>query len=205
MIDYSNFYMLEEPGATRPLRLKAQQEFAWRNSFELYSGEFRPPEPVLLKAFMGGQLADFLWASSVFITCISQRVLGLLKANGFTGWDTYPVEAYGRRGEPLPGYHGFAVKSWAGKINLAKSPIIDKPPLVPGADPYRVYRGLYFDEKNWDGSDVFRLAAGETVITGRVKDVFKKAKVTNILLTPLDEFEMDVTTFTESNSEYWSR
>ena len=33
----------------------------------------------------------------------------LLEENGITGWSTYPIEVYDRKGNSLPDYHGFAI------------------------------------------------------------------------------------------------
>jgi hypothetical protein len=64
---------------------------------------------------------------------------------------------------------------------------------VLGGEPYQVYKGLFFYEEDWDGSDIFRVSNfGGTVVTGKVDKIFKQAKVTNVKLTPLPEVERDV-------------
>ena len=40
---------------------------------------------------------------------VSDRVIGLLRDGGFTGWDTYPVEVFLKDGSRLPGYRGLMV------------------------------------------------------------------------------------------------
>lgn len=118
--------------------------------------------------------------------------LDLLRENKFTGWSTYPVEVYGRKGEYLPDYYGFAITSDAGKIDKSRSPIITKPPYVPGGKPPRVYKGVFFDERKWDGSDFFRLFASFIIVTRSVRDAFKRAKISNVRFTPLSEMELHV-------------
>ncbi len=148
-VDYSKFYLLDDPLATRPLRLESTypnltNEQVW----QLFLGQWKPESPIQLVAFQGGQATDFLWSSDFFIICISSRVVALLTEQGFTGWATYPVEVYGRKRERLPDYHGFSVVAEC-RQDLSRSPIIDDPE-VPGR---KVYKGLYFDEHQWDGSD----------------------------------------------------
>ncbi len=105
---------------------------------------------------------------------------------------TYPVEVYGRKGEPLPGYHGFAVTGSECRRDRSRSQILTKQ-AVPGGRPFQVYKGLYFYEEDWDDSDIFEVSScGGTVVTEKVYKIFKKAKVTNVRFTPLPEVEIRV-------------
>ena len=54
-----------------------------------------------------------------------------------------------------------------------------------------MYKGFYFDESQWDGSDIF-LVGGHKVVTLPVQKAFKRAKVSNVRFTPLMEVEIDV-------------
>jgi len=107
-----------------------------------------------------------------------------------TGWSTYPVEVI-HQGEFLEGYQGLAILGRGGGRDRTKSPIIDKPAPVPGGKPYRAYRGLFFDEDHWDGSDLF-FVDGFIVVTQPAHDYFVRSKVSNIRLTPISEVEIDV-------------
>lgn len=112
--------------------------------------------------------------------------------NNITGWTTYPVEVYGRRGEPLPGYHGFTVTGGECRRDRSRSQVITKQ-TVPGGKPFEVYKGLYFFEEDWDRSDIFIVRRyGGIVVTEKVYKILKRAKVTNVKLTPLLEVERDV-------------
>ena len=104
----------------------------------------------------------------------------------------YPVEVFGRKGEPLPKYHGLSVIGPDCVRDRSRSQIVDKPPPVDGGRGYQVYHGLYFDENQWDGSDFFRVLGIATVVTDKVYRIFKRAKVTNVRFTPLTEVEIDV-------------
>ncbi len=64
---------------------------------------------------------------------------------------------------------------------------------MPGGEPFDVYKGLYFYEEDWDGSDIFWVSSfGGTIVTEKVKKIFKQAKVTNVKLSPLPEIELQV-------------
>ncbi len=193
-LDYSKLFELADPLANRPLRLETYDD-DWllknNNTWRLFRGQLKLTEPLKLRAYMGGQATDFLWSGLIHVVCVSSRVVDLLREHGITGWDTYPVEVYGRKGEPLPGYHGFAVTGPECRRDRSRSPIVDKPPPVPGGCGYRVYKGLYFDESQWDGSDIF-LVEGSKVVTERVYSLFKRAKVSNVRFQRLTELEIHV-------------
>jgi hypothetical protein len=140
---------------------------------------------------MGRQATDFVWCSLTPVVVISERVVELLQQHRFTGWATYPVEVYGRQGEPLHGYLGLAIIGRAGKQDRSRSTIITKPAPVPGGKSYQVYKGFYFDESQWDGSDIF-LADGLKIITLPVQKAFRRTKVSNVRFTPLMDVEIDV-------------
>ena len=115
----------------------------------------------------------------------------LLRENQITGWSTYPVEGHGRKGEFLPGYHGFAVTGRRCRRHSAPSLRLTKPPIVPGAKPREVLKGLYFHPEDWDGSDFF-LIDNSIIVTERVYRLFQKAKIRNVRFIPLPEVELSV-------------
>jgi hypothetical protein len=190
-INYHDLYWLSDPMADQPLRLADRRQYWVTNErrLSLFSGEWQPPEPLILDAVMGGKIADFLWSTTLLSICISQRVLEILEQNHFTGWSTYPVKVYGRDEQLLSGYHGFAVNSWAGERDFSRSQIVDKPPRVPEGKPYRVYRGFYFDEKKWDGSDIFRVSLAYIIVSKHVQEAIIRAKITNVRFMPLPDVE----------------
>ncbi len=123
---------------------------------------------------------------------ISTRLMDLLMQHQVIGWSTYPVELFDRKGEPLTGYHGLAITGAVCKRDRSRSQIVENPPVVPTGKPYLVYKGLYFVESQWDGSDMFWVSPGGRVVTEKVYRLFKKHKIVNVRFTPLREVEMDV-------------
>ena len=194
-LDHSEFSKLTDPLATRPFRLSIRNYCEWltrEQAWLLFRGELRLEEPLRLGAYQGGSPSDFLWAGLTHIVCISTRVAKLLTENEVTGWDTYPVTIFDREGKLVPGYSGFSVVGPACRWDRSRSQIVDKPPPVPGGMGYQVYRGLYFDEAQWDGSDFFLVQRlNRTVVTAMVATLFKRKKVYNARLTPLPDVETD--------------
>jgi hypothetical protein len=194
-LDFSRFYKLYDPLASRPLRLSPEGYSAWLTkdqAIELFRGRLELDAPLKLGAYMGGQATDFLWSGLIPLVCILYKVAELLRKNNISGWTTYPVEVFGRKGESLPDYHGFAVTGSKCRRDRSRSHILTRQ-AVPGGKPFEVYKGLYFYEKDWDGSDIFRVSSsGGTIVTEKVYKVLKKAKVTNVKLTPLPEVELQV-------------
>lgn len=194
---FEHFFRLSDPLANRPLRLRPIDD-DWLGNKEawlLFYGRLQLSGPLKMRAAMGGQATDFLWSQFPPLLCVSERVVRLLENEEFVGWATYPVEVYDRKGAPLPGYYGLAITGPVLDHDLRRSPLVTLPPIVPRGMPPRVYRGLYFAEEKWDGSDFFLVKAGWKVVTRRVAEAFRRNRITNIRLTPVPEVEMDAILF----------
>lgn len=193
-LDYSKFYELSDPFNRKPLRLSDDPYSTWltiEQANNLFTGQLRLGQPLKLMAYQGNLLCDFLWAGLSNIVCISGRTVQLLQENQITGWATYSVTTLGRIGEEFGGYAGFSVIGSSLQSDRSRSEIITKPPPTPAGQAYQVYRGLYFNETQWDGSDFF-LVRGNIVVTEKVYLLFRKAKISNVSFKPLTEVEIDV-------------
>jgi len=178
--------LTKKPMRLSPKGSSTSNDMAWR----LFKADLELDTPLELIPYMGGnETADFLWSGLIPIVCISRRVFDLLNQNKVTGWKTYPVKVFNWKQEVLSSYFGFAIKSWAGAEDINRSQIITKLPPTPEGKPYRVYKGIYFDEKLWDGSDIFRINGAIIAVTNKVQQIFKRDKVTNIRFEPLSEVE----------------
>jgi hypothetical protein len=196
-LNYSELFLFEDPFSNRWLRLKPLPEFVNEElACILAFGSSNLSKPVVFRGYMGGPVADILRTGLPPFLCISQRVVDILKENHFSGWSTYPVEVFDRKGNILLGYYGFAVTSYAGDRDLTRSPIIDKGPIVNGGKPYKIYKGFYFDKTKWDGSDVFRVGKGNIIVSKRVRDAFNEVKIGNVKFVALSDEETNTTIFT---------
>jgi hypothetical protein len=131
---------------------------------------------------------DVVWTTLAVPILLSERVTGLLRERGFSGWDVVPVELKDKHGGALPTYYFLRAKGRCGLIDNSRSAKFDK--IMPGG-VFPRWRGLYFDPTTWDGSDVFTSSSDVAwvFVVEEVKRAFEKAKVKNVLFTPLDEVE----------------
>lgn len=195
VIDCQVICQLTDPLASRPVRLSVSENCSWitiEQAWALFRGQYILGKPLTLYAYRGGQATDFLWSAMVALFCVSGRVLELLDKNGVTGWATYPVEVFGRKGESLPDYYGFSITGGECKRDRSRSKIITKPAPTPTGMSFQVYKGLYFDETEWDGRDFFLIQKNIIAVTERVHSLFKKNAISNVRLIQLNAVEIDV-------------
>ena len=192
----NSFYEFRDPFQTRPYRLKDRpplEALAGTRGHRLAHGKLCMEEPIPFQADTGNQAADILWSQMTLLFCVSGRLVRLLKENGITGWSTYPVQVYDRKGVFLPDYHGFAVTGGMCAQDFDRSVPFEK--KMPSGRLSTYYRGLYFHENQWDGSDLFWLGVGTPVVVNRVHKLFRKEKIGNIRFTPLPDFVVSESNF----------
>lgn len=138
----------------------------------------------------GGKPKDLIGTSYASPVLLCDRIIQILRERRFSGWTTYPIELYGKKGERIQGYQGFAVTGRCGPVLWKKGKKIRKPAPFPQGQACDAWLGLYFDPDNWDGSDIF-MPEGTTykIITEPVMKALTSAKVKNIKFERLTEFE----------------
>jgi hypothetical protein len=194
-VDYTKLFWLHDPFTRGIIRLEVQNEWVdIPKAWAIFRGEYIPYEPIIFRQFMGKRIADFLWSGLIAPFCVSKKVIDVLSSHNFVGWSTYTAEVYDKKGNQLLGYSGFVIKSHTGSQDLTRSQRITKPPIVPKGKSFDVYKGMYFDESKWDGSDIFLVDNGFIGVTKEVRDALIAEKINNIGLVPLSEFEIDVST-----------
>lgn len=202
-LDYQQLYNFIDPLATLPFRMHVRSESAMLSADQhwlLTHGKIMPDTPHIYDAGRGGKATDILWAYNVSIFFFSPRLLQLLHDHDITGWNSYAVELYDRKGNLLSGYKGIAVVGPECTRDRSRSQIIDKPAPVEGGRGFQVYQGLFFDESEWDGSDMFWVSeGGGIVVTDKVRELFRRYGIRNVELTPLPQVEIRV-----SNDQYGS-
>jgi hypothetical protein len=157
--------------------------------FDLLRGDWVPPEPLEVRWEMGRKSpSDVVWTTLAVPVIVNARVLEVLRDGGFSGWSTYPVVVHDKAGEVVEGYVGLVVTGRCGAMDNARSPKVDR--KFPGG-VFEVYKGLFFDEREWDGSDVFCPAgsSGWVFVVPRVAEALRAAKVRNVSLEPVADVE----------------
>jgi len=95
---------------------------------------------------------DFIWTQDPLIVIVSDRVKQALESNGLTGWRTYPVQLRDESERTMLGFSGLTITGRCGSLDWSRS--------LPVLRTYRSgtfanYRGIFFREDSWDGSDLF--------------------------------------------------
>jgi len=143
--------------------------------FAVVRGELEVQEPVTVRWVSGRRKPqDFVWTSIVAPIVVSDKVLTALGAIRATGWVCYPVDLRGADDEPIPGYSGVSVLGRCGPIQSERSVPTKK--QYPGGI-FSVNQGYFFDERSWDGSDLFMPAdrSGIVFVVERVMHALVKA------------------------------
>ena len=194
-LKYESLFVLADPMAAKPFRLRSRlPSDAKVEGVDIHSlsrGESRITRPIQFDAAQGSKATDILWTQLVTPVCVSKRIIHILRENEVSGWSTYPVEIFDLEGEQLPDYHGFAVTGAVCDADYSRSAVVTKPPPTPRGKSYDVYRGLFFDEAQWDGSDMFWVG-GVRVVIEKVKRIFEQNGVDNVAFTPLPGREIRV-------------
>lgn len=138
----------------------------------LKKSEFTPPEPFEMRISEGHVLYDIVGFQDTSNFAVSARVYSLLKEHNITGWKAYRISIKGNNEE----YYGLQIVGRCGKLEQPKDP--------------GFYKGYKFAFDTWDESDLF--SPNETVLlfcTKRVRDLFKKHKISNVELTDIGEVQ----------------
>ncbi len=194
-LNYAELFELSDPLASRPLRLnlKSHSEgLSSRDAWNLATGQLVPDLPIELGGYRGSQITDFLWSGLMGIVCVSNRVVQLLTEHRITGWQTYPVRVFDRRAVEVPGYAGLSITGSQCNRDRSRSHIIEKPAPTARGVGYQVYRGLYFDESQWDKCDMFWIRDTAIVVTAKVRQLMQSVGASNVRFARLTDVEIDV-------------
>lgn len=151
-----------------------------------YKGRKRYPPyvdfPVVYRQFDGNKLRDMLdmrFDGRCFL--ISDRLRSLLTDNGITGWESFPIVLYDKKGNEIPGYNGFTVIGSGGKLLRLPHPKEENEYFV--MPEYNIW-----NYRDWDGSDFFRIKPNyNLLVTQRVKDLLVSNRIESPNFYPIEE------------------
>jgi hypothetical protein len=194
MIDFFDFgsKLLSSTFQAGPVGLKEDENGVY-DHLNLIKGKLKGIDfPVIFKQDYGKNLTDILDTGHAGLFLISDRMKKILEDSGLTGWQTFPIKLYDKKGSEILGYHGFSVIGHCGPISYEKSQIIEKR-KVPTGPLCKFYKGEYIDLNIWDGTDFFTPdGTYETFITKKAADILTKNKITNMRLENLADKEIDI-------------
>ena len=130
--------------------------------------------PIVYRQQDGKTFRDFLDTGWPPVYLVSDRIITLLNENRITGWQSYPIVLYDKKGNLIEGYSGFSVIGKGGNYSMAWERGFDKEKKKHFIES----RGLY-DLSQWDGSDFF-LVSDEILITERTMKLLKQNKVSAV-------------------------
>jgi hypothetical protein len=170
-MDFRTIYYVGEGFQRGAVRAKEIDHVGGDNSIPLTSGTWVSPVPLRFRQYEGTKFLDYVGTQWTNIKFLSDRAIDALRTSNATGWVTYPVGLEAKSGSPIMGYHGLIVRGRCGPIDNARSVEVDT--IVPGSAKRHapMWKGMYFREDSWDGSDVFRPEdTGYIFVTQRVRD-----------------------------------
>jgi len=185
---FEHLYDLNCGISDRPFRALIPVQNDRMEILRISHAELAPPHPLRAEWAMGSSRpSDVIGDSGSNSLLLSQRVTTALEHAGVTGWRPFPISLTGRKGEPITGYFLLQITGRCGPINDSLSEVVQR------AMPARVrplLKGLYFDPKTWDGSDVFTIDhKGYIFVTEKVGRVLLKLRASNVRLERLSESE----------------
>jgi hypothetical protein len=156
---------------------------------ELVGARKQRTEPVRARWISGGaKPLDVVGTTLAVPLLISERVVRAFTASRFQGWTSVPVELRDKGGDVCPNYRLLCVGGRCGGVDNTRSAKVDR--LQPGIGASPVWKGLYFDESTWDGSDVFTPeGTAFRLVVEPVKKAFEDARLKNASFTALSDLE----------------
>ena len=191
----SDFYKFGSRLVTRTVQVDLDLPYKKDNSLKddwiwLLRGEYAEFDfPINAKKVSGQRFDDILDTGFPSLFLVSKRFIALLEEIGATGWTTYPVIIRTRKGLENYEYLGFSVVGKCGQIDYIKSTPFEKK-AVPNGPLTKYLRGRHIGLDDWDGSDFFSPQGNlGIVVTKRIADQLKAAKISNLRLKNLTEIE----------------
>lgn len=105
--------------------------------------------------------SDFVFTTLGTLYLVSPRVLSLFAEIKASGWRQYPVSLRDKLDAVVAGYAGLAVTGRCGPALSSRSMRVEM--TMPGG-VFPIWKGMYFDEASWDGSDVFTFPGTAMVV-----------------------------------------
>lgn len=126
-----------------------------------------------------------IWSSWPGVMWLHNSVIEHMVGEDVRGVSSYPASLIGKSGDLIQGYHGLVVFGRCGAIDFHRSErIVDVSGKVSGDK----FRGIFFDEVSWDGSDVFMCRDNTCYLlfSQRAKDCLEPL-LSNVEFEPLTE------------------
>ncbi|KAF0203981.1 MAG: hypothetical protein FD170_670 [Bacteroidetes bacterium] len=186
-MEHKDFYLMSENYNRGSLNLipKLHKEL---DINKLFRNEYVIDKTVEFIVNTGSKNFDMLNSGFPGVFLISKRLVDLLRKCNATGWDSIPTIIQGN--EAIE-YYLLTVTGRCSAIDYEMSESFLKAPFTTSGKSIEAKRGLYFDLKSWDGSDIFTPKESRfTFVTEKVKSLLLNSKVTNIAFENITKHEV---------------
>lgn len=166
------------------------------DDFKIGNDENVPNEKLCFIALGGKKFWDVVTAGQGLLFAISERVVRLLQDNNITGCKFYPITIKGH--EDLK-YYLLTITGKCGPLDDSKAVFIEtlsgpetkiqNSNITIPKQHFSVMKGKSVRLETWDGCDFFLVENTlESLVTERVKDLFKKHRINNVYLEDLKDY-----------------
>ena len=146
--------------------------------------------PIIFKQTDGKKFTDILDTGFPNLYLISSRMKKILEENNLTGWKTYPIIFYDKKGNEVLDYHGFSITGRCLELSYNKSRIGEKR-RVPTGPICQFYKGATIN--GWEGADFFMpQVTGHMLISKRAANLLVKEKISNLFIQNIADTEYDL-------------
>ncbi|MEZ4843271.1 MAG: hypothetical protein R3A43_03355 [Bacteroidia bacterium] len=150
----------------------------------------------------------FFWNGVLSPFCINEELKMLFEDNNITGVKYIPANVKDKNGELMSGkYFAVCIQGRIGPIDYFRSEVIFKE--SPSGMIVPQFKGEYFNESSWDGSDFVMTRPDEfghitaSIYTSRkVRDLFKKHKISFVKFTSLPTSTTDSDNILRDSDEF---
>jgi hypothetical protein len=185
----ASYYRWNEAFTRGAVRVTQPEDIVQEHDIDLALGKWAPPRRIAFEQYEGTKLLDLVGTQWAPLRLISARVRRAFAAAGVSGWRTVEVDLRTPEGEAIRGYALLIITGRCGRIDNTRSVQV-KREIVGNPRGALVWRGMYFDERTWDGSDVFAPeGTAFAFATDKAKQTLDEIRATNIEIVALQDVE----------------
>lgn len=185
----TNFFLFDTKFSNVPVTLSSEA-LNWDRCCKLVRNEAIDLSfPISFRQISGRKWIDILSPVSVSLHIVSDAFVQLMIDHNITGWAVFDVQITDKFGSQVNGYQGLSIKGKSDSFVYHSADIIEKRQVKDGP-LFKVYRGAEIEQSGWDGSDIFiPKDTISIVITEKFRNVLMNARISNLDLVSLKEFE----------------
>lgn len=189
------FYSFDDPLISRYYRGEPSITLDYHN---LTRSILKLNAPLIIRHCMGGKIPYEIFYTTGNTCCVHKKIIDIFTKENISGWDTYDVLVYDKKGIEYNDYSGLSIKGNCGPI-LYKDYKVVYCEYPAGIFPK--IQGISFDIDKWDRSDLFMFSnINYWLVTEKFCNIFRKYKIKNVKFTPLFQVQISII---EEEYEKW--